>query len=72
MKVDEAEVNEQHNSIIEVLKAIATRWDVKQINFDVGNCGSVMEGNFYDNLKKLDVQAVETDKGLLRSCGTSL
>ena len=44
MKVDEAEVNEQHNSIIEVLKAIATRWDVKQINFDVGNCGSVMEG----------------------------
>jgi len=53
--VKEAEVNEQHKSIISALKAAAPKWKFEQINFVVDNRGSVVEGDFYTKLKKLDV-----------------
>ena len=55
--VEEAEANEQHKSIIGALKDAAPEWEFEQINFLVGNCGSVAESDFYTKLKKLDVQA---------------
>ena len=39
----EAAVNEQHSSIIEVLRAVADGWVVEQIHFVAGNHWSVME-----------------------------
>jgi len=56
--VKEAEANEQHKSIIHALTAAASAWESQQINFVVGNCGSVVESDFYTKLKKLatDVQ----------------
>jgi len=54
--VKEAEANEQHKSIISALKAAAPEWEFEQINFVVGNCGSVLESDFYTKLKKLDIQ----------------
>ena len=44
-----------------MLRAVATGWVVEQINFVAGNCGSVMEGDFYGKLDKLDVQAGKKD-----------
>ena len=52
----EAEANEQHKSIIGTLKAAAPKLEFEQINFMVGNRGSVVESDFYTKLKKLDVQ----------------
>jgi len=54
--VKDAEANEQHKSIISVLKAAAPEWEFEQINFVVGNCRLVVESDFYTKLKKLDVQ----------------
>jgi len=54
MKV--AEANKQHKSIIGALKAAAPEWEFEQINFVVGNRGSVVENDFHTKLKKLDVQ----------------
>ena len=34
----------------------------KQINFAVGNRGSVVESDFYTKLKKLDIQEGKKDK----------
>jgi len=31
-------------------------WESEQITFVVGNCGSVVESDFYTKLNKLDVQ----------------
>jgi len=62
LEVKEAETNEQHKSIIGVLKAAAPEWEFEQINFVVGNGGSVVESDFYTKLKKLDVQGGKTDK----------
>ena len=58
----EAAANEQHSSIIEVLRAVTNGWVVEQINFVAGNRGSIMKSNFYEKLEKLDVQAGEKDK----------
>jgi len=52
----DAEANEQHKSIIGALKAAAPEWESEQINFEVGNRGSVVESDFYTKLKKLDIQ----------------
>jgi len=60
--VKEAEANEQHKSIISALKAAAPKQEFEQINFVVGNCGSVVESDFYTKLKKLDVQEGKKDK----------
>jgi len=54
--VKEAEANEQYKSIISALKAAVPEWEFEQINFFVCNRGSVVESDFYTNLKKLDVQ----------------
>ena len=54
--MQEAEANEQHKSIIGVLRAAAQEWEFEQINFVVGNRGSVVESNFYTKLKKLHIQ----------------
>ena len=58
----EAEANEQHKSIIGALQAAAPGWFFEQINFVVGNRGSVVESYFYTKLTKLDVQAGGKDK----------
>ena len=58
----DAEANEQHKSIIDALKAAAPEWKFEQINFVVGNRGSVVESDFYTKLKKLDVQEGKKDK----------
>jgi len=60
--VKEAKTNEQHKSIIGALKAAAPKWEFEQINFVVGNRGSVVESDFYTKLKKLDVQEGKQDK----------
>ena len=39
----DAEANEQHKSIISALKAAAPEWEFEQINFVVGNRGSVVD-----------------------------
>ena len=54
--------NEQHNSIIEVLKAAAPKWTIEKINFVAGRRGAVVENDFYNKLKKLSVQAGKKDK----------
>ena len=48
--------------IFEVLRSVAEGWIIEQINFVVGNRGSVMENDFYEKLEKLDVQAGKKDK----------
>ena len=62
LETKETAANEQHSSIIEVLRAVAKEWVVEQINFVAGNRGSVMESDFYEKLGKLDVQAGKKDK----------
>ena len=62
LEVKDAEANEQHKSIIGALKAAAPEWAFKKINFVVGNRESVVEGDFYTELKKLDIQEVKKDK----------
>jgi len=62
LEVKEAESNEQHKSIIGALKAAAPKWEFEQINLVEGNCGSVLESDFYTKLKKLDVQEGKKDK----------
>jgi len=62
LDVKEAEADEQHKSIIGALKAAAPKWEFEQINFVVGNRGSVVESDFYTKLKKLDVQEGKKDK----------
>ena len=57
-----AEANEQHKSIISVLKAAALEWEFEQINFVVGDHGLVVESSFYTKLKKLDIQEGKEDK----------
>jgi len=49
-------------SIIGALKAAAPKWEYEQINFVVGNRGSVVESDFYTKLKRIDVQEGKTDK----------
>jgi len=62
LEVKEAKANEQHKSIIGALKATAPKWEFEQIVFVVGNCGSVVESDFYNKLKKLDVKEAKKDK----------
>ena len=57
LEVKEDEANEQHKSIIEVLKAADTEWTFEQINFVAGRRGAVVEDDFYNKLERLSVQA---------------
>ena len=43
-------------SEVGTLRAAAPKWELEQISFVVGNCGLVVECDFYTKLKKLDVQ----------------
>jgi len=52
----------QHKSIISALKDASPKWEFEQINFVVGNRGSVVESDFYTKLQKLDVQEGKKDK----------
>ena len=62
LEVNEAEANEQHKSIIGALKDAAPKWEFEEINFVVGNRGSVVESDLYTKLEKLDVQEGKKDK----------
>ena len=57
-QVKEAEANEQHKSIISALgaAALSVTWVFELINFVAGNCGLVVESDFYTKFQKLDVQ----------------
>jgi len=65
LRVTEDEANEQHRSIIEVLRVAALEWRVEQINFVAGRHGAVVEDDFYNKLAKLNVQAGKRGKILL-------
>jgi len=58
----DAEANVQRKSIIGALKAATPEWEFEQINFVVGNRGSVVESDFYTKLKKFDVREEIEDK----------
>jgi len=58
----EAEANEQHKNIIGALKVAAPEWEFEQINFVLGNRGSVVESDCYSKIKKLDVPKGNKDK----------
>ena len=58
----DTEANEQHRIIFGALKAAAPEWEFEQINFVVGNRGSVVESDFYTKLKELDIQEGKKDK----------
>jgi len=58
----EAEANEQHKTIIVVLRAAAPKWEFEQINLVVSDRGSFVESDFYTKLKKFDVQEGTNDK----------
>ena len=51
---EEAEANEQHKGIIGTLRAAALEWEFEQINFVVGNRGSVVESDFYTKYRSAD------------------
>ena len=53
LEVKEAEANEQHESIIGALGAAAPTLEFEQINFVVGNRGSVVKSDFYTKLESL-------------------
>ena len=57
LEVKDAKVNEQHKSIIGALKVAALEWEFEQINFVVGNRGSVVVSDFYAKLKKQKKQS---------------
>jgi len=55
----------QHKSIIEALRAAALEWTFEQINFVAGRRGAVVEDDFHNKLKNLNVQAGKRDNILL-------
>ena len=65
LRVKEDDANEQHRSIIEALRAAAKEWTFEPINFVAGRRGAVVEDDFNNKLKKLNVQAGKRDKILL-------
>jgi len=68
LRVKEHEANEQQRSIIEALRAAALEWTFEQINFVAGRRGAVVEDDFYNKLKKLNIQAGKRDKFCWRMC----
>jgi len=54
-----------NTDIIEALRAAALEWMFELINFVAGRRGAVVEDDFFNKLKKLNVQAGERDKILL-------
>jgi len=62
LSVKEDEADEQHKSIIEVLKAAAPECTFEQINFVAGWRGAVVEDDFYNKLETED-QCTSRGKG---------
>jgi len=62
----EAEANEQYKPIIVVLRGAAPKWEFEQINFVVGDRGSVVESDSYTKLKKYNLQEGTKDKPVER------
>ena len=62
LRVTEDQANEQRRSIIEALRAAAPEWTFEQTNFVAGRRGAVVEDEFYNKLKKLNVHAGKKDK----------
>ena len=62
LEVKDAEAKEQNKIIIGALKPAVPEWEFEEINFVVGNRGSVVESDFYAKLKKLDIQEGKKDK----------
>jgi len=61
LRVKEDEANEQHRSIIEVLRAAALEWTFEQINFVAGRRGAVVEDDFYNKLENLNREKVQNE-----------
>jgi len=57
LRAKQDEANEQHKSIIEVLKAAAPEWTFEQMNFVAERRGAVVEDDFYNKSKRLTAQA---------------
>jgi len=72
LRVKEDEANEQHQSIIEALKAAALEWTLEQINFVAGRRGTVVEDDFYNKLERLNVQAGKKGQDSGRACATQM
>ena len=53
LEVKDVEAKEQNKIIIGALKPAVPEWEFEEINFVVGNRGSVVESDFYAKLKKL-------------------
>jgi len=53
---------ETNKSIIDALRAAALKCAFEQIYYVAGNCGSVVESDFYTQLQKLDVQDGKKDR----------
>jgi len=62
LEVKDVEAKEQNKIIIGALKPAVPEWEFEEINFVVGNRGSVVESDFYAKLKKLDIQEGKKDK----------
>jgi len=50
----------------------APEWEFEQINFVVGNRGSVVESDFYTKLKKRENTRRKKRQALRRSCDTGM
>ena len=55
-------MNNEHKNIIGALKVSGPKWKFEQINFVVGNRGSVVQSDFYTKPQNLDVQEGNKDK----------
>ena len=62
LRVKKDEAKEQHRIIIEALRAAAPEWTFELINSVAGRRVAVVEYDFYNKLKKLNVQAGKRDK----------
>ena len=62
---EEAEANEQHKGIIGALRAAALQWEFEQINFVVGNRGSVVKATSTPSSKSLIYKKEKKTSSLL-------
>ena len=52
----------ERSNLARHIQAAAPEWEFEQIDFMVGNRGSIVESEFYTKRKKLDVQEGKKDK----------
>ena len=68
LRVKEDEANEQHQSIIEALKAAAPEWTFKQINFVAQRRGAVVEDDSITSSKGSMYKQGKSTRFWLRMC----